>query len=126
MRSTFAEIEQSKLSKTQMSAAAAAAALARQDANKLSVGELKKKFQDRNIDTSACIEKSDLVALYVRTIGKEEHMKDVKNRPTRPKPQKLRGHLLLLLIICVKAIIREECTLVAQKVLTCQNQLGRI
>ena len=81
LRSTFAEIEQSKLSKTQMSAAAAAAALARQDANKMSVGELKKKFQDRNINTSHCIEKADLVALYVRTIGKEEHMKDVKNRP---------------------------------------------
>ena len=68
-----------KASKKVMSAAAAAAALARQDANKMSVGELKKKFQDRNIDTSACIKESDLVALYVRTIGKEEHMKDVKN-----------------------------------------------
>lgn len=69
-----------------MSAAAAAAALARQDANKLSVSELKKKFQEKNIDCSKCIEKSDLIALYVRTIGKEKHMPDIKNRPKRPKP----------------------------------------
>ena len=68
-----------------MSAAAAAAALARQDANKMSVGELKKVFQEKNIDCRSCIEKNDLVALYVRTIGKEKHMPDLKNRPAKAK-----------------------------------------
>merc|ERR1711998_658843 len=74
------------------------AALARQDANKLSVSELKKKFQEKNIDCSKCIEKSDLIALYVRTIGKEKHMPDIKNRPKRPKPTPTWQNAVMLFI----------------------------
>jgi thioredoxin reductase (NADPH) len=71
-----------------MAAAAAAAAMARQEASKLSISELKEKLRAGNVDTSGCFEKTDLINLYVRTVGRTKFEPEVNNRPrARPPPQ---------------------------------------
>ena len=72
-----------------MAAAAAAAAMARQEASKLSISELKEKLRAGNVDTSGCFEKTDLINLYVRTVGRTKFEPEVNNRPrARPPPQR--------------------------------------
>ena len=52
----------------------------------MSVVDLKAQLKRENVDISECVEKSDLVNLYVRTVGKSKFEPEVRNRPKTDRP----------------------------------------